>query len=487
MSEDISVNSVHDTNLPSQALTEATPELSEVARLDSFIQERAGEAIRGCEFQETPQLKEALKGYYHDHYYLAGAIGAVIEGRYDSKLFDTILADPELEAWEKTLGSKTPQSIKDREFLSPNASVAAYRLARMAVGMRAEASEDGHFNLLRQCGAAINESLFQETSLGITTIGEDEIGLVSQLANKVKAAAGGRNIWEAQTGRVSFSDGETVIRMIQDSKERFWADTRHAGQLEFHGSGDLGGINLHGMLSRNQQVKRTGNMRTQTVVNYGGGTMHSVVPHFSEFYGMGGYVMGDTGGTIVVPLIKIIDQAPFARDGEYAAMHLKETGTEVLIPQPTLVSATGRVGAGQADTVGKGGRDRVFFSSPDETSGKLPDDYEINIHDKTNKPATYIVDRTLPDHNPKRELSELGMGYGLPDRLVIEVGDDVEGSIRDLQEQYLESYAHRGIVVPLRRGVFAQALENMPVEQIKGRNNPKIYNRYIPGSGKGSA
>jgi hypothetical protein len=480
--------------LPKHGELEHGHELTEVERLDTFIHDRAGEALEAIEFEATPELNEAVKGFYHDHYYLAGAVSAVAEGRYDSELFTAIVNDPNTQDWEKQIGTLYPSHTQDREYSSPNARVAAYRLAKMAQeidGTKAHTTEEQvkeqRFNALRQCGVALNQTLFREVAVGITTISDTEILLASELAQKIKAETNGRKIWEVPADSVSFPDGDTVERLIKSDIETFWADTRHAGQLEFHGTGNLDGINLHGLMSRNQQVRKTGGMRAQTALNYGGDTMHSVVPHFSEFYGMGGYVMGESGGTIAVPLAKIINKAPYARDARYAMVLPKQDDTEEKVPMPTLTKPTGRVGAGKDDTFGKGGLDRVFFSSADETSDTLPDDYEIDLFDKSNKPATYIVDRTMTLHNPKRELHELGVGYGFPERLIVDPDTDVEVSIQKLQADYFEAYNHRGIVVPLRRGVFAQIFENLPVDQGKGRNKAKIYNRYTPGSKVGAA
>jgi len=53
-----------------------------------------------------------------------------------------------------------------------------------------------------------------------------------------------------------------------------------------------------------------------------------------------------------------------------------------------------------------------------------------------------------------------------------------------LQQEYFAAYNGRGVVVPLRRGVFAQTFENMDTDDKKGRPAPTKYNAYTPGTGK---
>jgi hypothetical protein len=291
-------------------------------------------------------------------------------------------------------------------------------------------------------------------------------------------------------------NGENVRHNIEAARKTFWADTRHAGQLLFTGTTQVGGINMHGLMSRNQQLRKTGVMNNSTALNFGGDTMHSVVPHFSEFYGLGQYASGEQGGTVVVPLIKIIEQAPYARDAQYGVVKLKDKDSDI-VPTPTITTPIGQSGAGRSDRAGLIGVDRVFFASADETSETLPDDYAISLFDKENKPGSYIVDRTQFDmYADEKALLGLGTGFGFPERIVIErpnkqgqltYDERVAATaevIKQVQQEYLEAYARYGVIIPLRRGVFAQAFENMDVQDVAGRRAPTIYNRYTPGTGK---
>lgn len=466
-------------------------ERTETEVLDEFIAERAKEAMRDCEFEPTNELEESIEGFYHDHFYLAGAIKAVTEGRFDSDLFKTIASDPRIKDWEKRVGREMPHGLEDYDEPNPNAITAAYRLALMAQeisGISGVAEDETlkikRFNALRQRGSALIDTLFHETSVGITTIGDSEVQLTKDLIDKVKEASGGGYISEKGITRQAFPTSEHVSDVVAATQKRFWDDTRHAGQLEFHGSMDIGGINVNGLMSRNQQVRKLGHMRAQTEVKMGTmrGTMHSVVPHFSEFYGGGGYAADARGGTFAIPLAKVINKAPYARDGLYGFLKPKTESVLDKIPILTLEHPTDSVGAGRADEIGMGGADRVFFASPDELSDKLPDDYVISLHDKSNIPATLIINRNLPGHDVSRELQGLGTGYGFPERLIIEKGEDASFAIRKLQEEYMREFAGYGIVVPLRRGVFAQVFEGVASNGGKGREPARVYNKYYEGS-----
>lgn len=456
-------------------------ERSESEVLDEFIAERAKEAMNDCEFQSTPELQESIEGFYHDHFYLAGAIKAIAEGRFDSELFEAILRDPRIKDWERGLGESAPVSE------IPNAITAAYRLARISqkiVGDQGQLSEEQmrerHVNALRHCGDALRITLFRETSVGISTIGDSEVVLAQELATQVRSAASEAGFDESSKGWHRLPDPDNFPYLIGKSQEAFWDDTRHAGQLLFHGTSDLGEIHNRGAMSRNQQVRETGRMNAQTTVSDDGGrTMHSVVPHFSEFYGGHQYAAGERGGTFAIPLVKIIEQAPYARDAKYGLLIPKTNGVLDRVPSATRQSV-GSSAAGEADEVGSRGPDRVFFASPDEESDTLPDDYVIKMNDKKGKPATYVVNDNYT--RSKMDVNNLGVGYGFAESLVIEEGQESEAPIRALQEEYQRQYASRGIVVPLRRGIFAQIFENHPVESEGRRRTASIYNRYTPGS-----
>jgi hypothetical protein len=96
----------------------------------------------------------------------------------------------------------------------------------------------------------------------------------------------------------------------------------------------------------------------------------------------------------------------------------------------------------------------------------------------------------------EKALLGLGTGFGFPERIVIErpnkqgqltYDERVAATaevIKQVQQEYLEAYARYGVIIPLRRGVFAQAFENMDVQDVAGRRAPTIYNRYTYGTGK---
>jgi hypothetical protein len=473
------------------ALQDAKAE-AEVRTLDEFISTRTREALRSSEFQETPELRESIAGFYEDHYYLAAAIRSVTEGDYEAGVFTRILDNPKIMLWEKNLGSKLLHEGDSGTMPSPNVVVASYRIAKMVEDftrtrtvLSPEQAKERQFNILKQCGVALNDMLFNETSVGITTIGETEVATAKELAASLQNLAGGRLINDVYNRRISFNSPQDVEGNIRRSIDTFWSDTRQAGQLEFHASPTMGSINQAGLMSRNQQVRTTGAMNAQTMVQIGtSGYMHSVVPHFSEFYGGGAYSQGEEGSSVAIPLINVIRVAPYARDAKYGLLVPKNDSVIERVPQPTALSPVDSINAGRSDRVGNQGPDRVFFASPDERSDKLPDDYIIQLHDKNKRPPAYIINRNLDDETGRRELRLLGLGYGAPERLIIEKGQSAEGSIKELQELYIRENAHYGIVVPMRRGVFAQNFENVNVDDKHGRSDANIYNKYSYGTEK---
>ncbi len=479
------------------SITETDSTLNTSEELSLSIKEWVDQALDSCEFEATPEIAGAIEGFYTDHLTLEAAITAVAKNDFTNTVFDKILELDGYEAWEKQLGlGQAFYKNANGEFdpsAAANAKTYALRIANFVRNSPAltEGSTPERLRVLRLCGTAM-EALFSESSVGVSTLQQADIDQVSLLAETLIMQAGTDVISDVNPTRIShFPTGKKVATDIREAQNTFWSDTRHAGQLLFHGSGDIGGINLHGLMSRNEQLRNTGKMNHGTQRN-GGDTMHSVVPHFSEFYGMGQYASGERGGTLAVPLIKVIKEAPYARDAKYAAVQLKDKNSKK-VPEPTLLKPIGSVSAGRDDRAGEIGFDRVFFASADETSDTLPDQYAVSLFDKFNKPATYIVDRTDYTAN-EAVLSGLGVGHGFPERAIIErtsdgimSNDDREVAsvevIKNLQQEYFNAYNKYGVVVPLRRGVFAQAFENMDYTKVNGRPYANIYNKYTYGTG----
>jgi hypothetical protein len=515
MSEDLLEHKeqIEDISSDNQEIGEATLRVlgvvqekqksSDAEQLEEKIKNKVEAAIKSCEFVSSPEINEAIKGFYTDHLRLKEAIKAVMEGDYSSDIFTQIAKADGYENWEKQLASKHPFYEHDGSYrpnIVPNAKIYSLQLAlyvNSIADSKQEITKEQRLRMLRLAGQSIN-GLFTESSVGVSTLGEEDINEAANLADGLIEQAGTDELFYfGPSNRGNFTKGSSLRYSIVSAQEAFWSDVRPAGSLVFHGSSDMGGINLRGLMSRNQQLRETGTMVNNTALNFNGDTMHSVVPHFSEFYSMGEYSHGEQGGTLAIPLIKIITEAPYARDAHYAAVKQKP-GSSHLITSPVMSRPTGYVGAGQPDYVDSQGQDRVFFSSADENGERLPDDYEISMFDKSNKPATYIILRG-PRHTAERELHNLGVGYGFPERMIIEFpeseGTDlseklkqqkeaVESQVKELQSQYLEAYKSYGIIVPLRRGVFAQTFENMPEKSLKGRPSPKIYNKYTYGTGR---
>jgi hypothetical protein len=480
---------------PSEASTDKTAEVrkevgpSVIEKLNENIDARSEQALKDIEFDSSePQVIEAVHGFFTDHLTLKTLLSEVVEGNYPAELVDQILDANDYEKWEIELGSQSAfyeNKGSYRPNSAPNAKVYSYRVAKFLKDNMPEdmgdVPDEKMLKTLKLCGVAV-KALYRESSIGVSAVNSEDTDIVAELADRIIDRAGTTELFKfGPSNRGNFNSGDDMKRVIEAAKQAFWDDTRHPGQLLFHGSMDIGAINLFGIQSRNEQVRQTGNMNNTTALAFGGDTMHSVVPHFSEFYGEGQYANGDKAGTLATPLIKVIREAPFARDAEYGIVKLK-VGSDAdtsKVPSPTMDMPTSISGAGEPDQVGRSGRDRVFFASADETGDVLPDAYSIDLFDKSNKPATYVV---MIGDAP--QLHDLGYGFGFPERLFLDGSDGTDQAIRDLQQEYFDAYNKDRVVVPLRRGIFAQEFENVPSGVSAGRKKAVIYNKYTPGTGK---
>jgi hypothetical protein len=457
------------------------PRQSEALIIPENLDRRISDAVESCEFQATPEVTEALSGYYTDHYALAGVIEKVCDGTLTDGESQAILS-----VEDGTLSSDKFESILRFGADIPSAESAVRLLAYISQKETIADPKDKqqvHESLLRSAGGMLRSVLFQEESLGITTIGESELSVVDMLYDKLLGSLDGTSAEVTADGRIRWDGGsevpnpESIKESIAKKKENFWSDCRQAGQLEFHNTGFLGGVSSDGgIMSRTEQFRRSGEMRYQTNADL---YMHSNVPHFSEVFSPSGYKSGsgpgngtrqplleqdDGRGTIATPLFRIIESAPFARDAEFATVSIKDAATLEKIPVPTRLE-NGIIGHG-VDYPGPGGDDRVFFASATERDGSVPDQYRI--------PVDHFGTLIFAGAEEIKESERYGIGEGFPARLFMEDPqnqDAVQGAIVKLQQDYLERY--RGfVVVPLRRGVFSYASENMPSNMRRGRDDP---------------
>lgn len=464
--------------------TDAEEAHEEVEELPPLLEKfdlkgRVQDAIRECEIQPSAEVQKALEGYYTDHYELIDILDHMLSDTPQDLDKLQEIVDREDAIVEKEELSKLLEVYEYLAFPTPPSAETASRLIAQAVLQREQAEteeqkEHAHQMLLRCASRCLDSVLFQETSLGITTLRDADLALIPVLHEKLMHSVQGnpqtrireRDEYSSfewfvnnRHQRVSVSTASYIRKQIEQKQSRFWEDCRMAGQLEFHSTGHMPLISRRGnkLLPRTEQFRRHGTMHVQTAAQE---AMHSVVPHFGERLDPNGYrnagyssdtdVQDKGSATIAIPLADIIRVAPFARDAEYAIVQAKDhQATSRKIPQPT--SSTTSIGSGENDFEGQHGPDRVFFASP--RTEDEPDSYEIKLgrtstllffgQDESNQDPTYGTGEGFPLH-----ISTKYPGY--PPELY------------ERQRQFLEDSMYAGkIVVPLRRGVFNFNAENM--------------------------
>ncbi len=443
------------------------------------LNKRIGEALASCEVETTPEVQEAIRGFYEDHYSFAEMIEKSIDGTLTleeceavlEKNVGTIITAEDIESY------KSPRSNgHSTDVELPSVNHAATLLAAIAKEQLANTDSERIEQLRKDAlihASLLMKHLFRENALPITTLKEDDSTIVGELFDKLAKTAtnefsdamldGDVLQWGSASVYASSESKQELITHIEKVKNEFWQDTRMAGQLLYHNTGHLDGIAISGgLMSRLQQQRELGEIRTTTPDANPNGIHHSVVPHFCEEYSPTAYKVG-TGesssftsrGTVAIPLVNVIEVAPFARDAQYTAVKVKNSETLDRVPVHNTV---GEPSSDAQDYPGSEGGDRVFFASPTQSGDTLPDEYVI----KLNGQRTPDVRNTLIFFGEKEIASspEYGLGERFADRLHIQNESQASELIRQLQEQYIQLNQGK-IVVPLRRGVFDFIPEGM--------------------------
>lgn len=455
------------------------------------LEVRIEDAIDGCEVLPSPEVYEALTGYYTDHYGLASTIEGAIDGTLDDEAIDKVLQEDNGVVPNRYFNEIIFQATEYGRLPKMPSAESALRLVAHAVRLERLAPEEAkaaaHNAVLRVVGGSLRSTLFQENSLGITTISDTEMDIIEGLSKKLAQAAeisgakvrldgeiewnGSSAIHDAPVRGEYMPGGSELVRRIVEKQESFWDDCRHAGQLEFHNTGFLGDVvNNGGLMPRTEQYRRMGSMNAQMMPERV--IMHSVVPHFSELFSLYGYKNEPTSreleagaervsGTVAIPLIRIFDVAPYARDAVYGVV--QPVNPELLDRVPVVEGMT-NLTVGNDDIPGKEGSDRVFFASPTEKSAQKPDAYKIDL-----TPDSILI---LVGSD------ETSVAYGIGEGMsgLLEIKDEAEAPVRisELQKSILERHWGK-ICVPLRRGVFDFIPENMPASDKSYRLDPE-YN-----------
>lgn len=454
------------------------------------LEQRVQSALEQLEIETTPEVIEAVEGYYRDHYALADTIDGALARTLDTESVESVLdADEGLPV--HVLQDQLREMSEYNRLAELPSARDALRLIAVAVKQETNAPEDqqasARENVLRAVQSALSEDVFQEQAIALTTIGSKErawmdaaydtlLKEVQSLGIEVSEKGNIEWPWPHKgiEGSAAFLTKTMVLDRLQREQDAFWDDVRFAGQLEFHNTPYMGDISVRGgIMPRTEQYRRFGAMKAVTSPERQ--QMHSVVPHFSEGYDPTGYKSdplasrrGDVEhnellkGTVAIPLAEVIRAAPFARDAQYATVRFSSDTPIDRIPLSTSIA---QIGAGQPDLMGRGGGDRVFFASPSAKGDVSPDQFSIPL-DKTSTLIFYGDEEIV--RSPL-----FGLGESMPSRLHIESIDSAADKISELQKQMLEKYDGR-IVVPLRRGIFDFHAENMHLNDVKHRIAPQF-------------
>ena len=420
--------------------TEAAPS----DQLESFsflnpeqLEARVETALNQIDFLPSAEVREAVKGFYGDHYQLAATIKAALQPGQPLEAPATDPQTPHLYRTHQKLLVEAQRNLQ----LHPDDLAAKAEFARQAM--------------------AGVEALFSESSLAITSLDQAEKDIRWQLANQVldkindlglvdligedwqtpatpkrfpkpqrvrlpncfqttwspatfKTQTQAEALAETTSQRSSPTQPATVAQACRDNQQfrvrsygidrqrletsleraeqDFWRDARSAAQLEFHGSAVAGEVMMDGLMSRNEQIRRRGDYSTTNIRAWGDKQHHSNAIHFSESLPRGEYTAArgrragepdyrHTPGTYGVPLADIVELAPFARNAQLATVTARRPAQVFeQIAQPQ--ASTARIGSGQVERLGSAPNSsatRLFFVNPNDNQEQAPDQYLIPV------------------------------------------------------------------------------------------------------------
>ncbi len=400
--------SVDDISMDNKAEHEkGNPELEEALRnLPEQLQSRVENAVDKCEFERSPEIEEAIKSYYADHYRSAMIIDHVVRGEaVDPSVL--VNEDVMLESFQLTESLEKIITEQDRS------------------------------KQLEKAHEFIGKKLFSEAAVGQTTVSEQEVGLALGLNEQLLQQAQSENVY------IHFPNtDERVKENIERGMKRFWEDSRAAGQLEFHNTpfaDEMAQANFK-LRSKPNQRKTDGDYRSVTADVKG----HSQSVHFSETFFTDSYKDVQAGnqvdhitigGTVAVPLAEIVKQLPYARGGEYGVMALKPGAEDksTVIEDANIFALDGHHNGGEVDDEpSKSGRDRTFYA--DKFSREKGEDYEINfgkaMGTSTGNTSSIIFLQRDIDHTHRKQFNEnlknvdarldFGAGEGYPEVKILD-------------------------------------------------------------------
>lgn len=475
------------------------------------IEKRTGEALHQGYFEVTPELEGNIRDFFTDNYALAGDI-------------ETILTEDlaNLSAAERMARSRELQTEVDNHFMDPanfnkhyesaliygNMPPAISHLIRPFLARlhqdRLANPEDEHLKLIEIMMLAKSvEGLFAEPSVAISTVGEQERSTVAKLAQKLSTKIEDSGYFDHNGGVINGLQAPRSINMyavrnpdtfINKAEETFWNDCRYAGQLLFHNSGDMPRSRHRGeLLPRRMQQVHNGEMHIQTAER-SGSSLHSPMIHWSEQFSADEYKgpAGSSGGTIAMPLWKIIHTAPYARDAHYGRLKVKADKADDFKEKVRLIDTTGNIGLGSFDYQGYVGTDRTFYSSPHDVEPDAPVEEAPDGHSFKLNRSDYAV---VIGEDEMYTAMQSGLGESFPTPFGIDVPSmpdrntwvfmsseerhtfqetrqkAIDDRIRELQHESAARWPDE-FVVPLRSGVMEFDIGDDG--RYEGRNSAKF-------------
>lgn len=459
------------------------------------VEQRCGEALHDLDFEYTPELLDNLREFYADQYNLAQDIEQTLDET--NNLLDHAELDQqktELQAIIDTSPIDTQvfemyyKSALEYGNMPPNIT----RLIRPFLArIRLDRLDDPNNERLKTVElmllAVSTEALFAEASVAVSSVGAEERNLVKELAGRVQQRMTESPNFSANGQVINPPDMRRSINTyfftnpevnIDKAQKVFWNDCRYAGQLLFHNSSDMPTTRQRAkLMPRRMQEHVNGEMRFGTAESVDG-HLHSPMIHWSEVYApdeyKGGGARSTDGGTIAMPLWKIIHAAPYGRDSHYGILRVKPDRLDQFTEKVRLIDTPGSIGSGDHDQQGMTGTDRTFYSSPHDVAPDAPieeapdghafeltnDDYAVILGDREagtamlsglgeGFPQLYSMDtQDFPDDASWNSLTTEQQNEFRERRNSL-----IRDGVRNLQHQ---SAAKRPaeFVVPLRSGIF---------------------------------
>ncbi len=267
---------------------------------------RVGSALETCDFIETPELREAMTGYFTEQYSTAAAVDSILTSDPSQMMpeektahmtqLDGLIGQHELP---ENFDAQFTELLDQGQFTDNKLMIKP-----LLVGVRAARLDNPDDAALQraelQLVASLTYNLFSEASVGVTTVSEEDKEMVVSLQARVKSTVDESNLFETDNSYrpkdLTLDEyGHTKNRFnrivedfrdpranIEEANELFWGNVRHAGQLLFHSTRSHGAVRGSGaILPRRMQQQRNGSMNAFNE-DFMNGKIWSPMVHWNE-------------------------------------------------------------------------------------------------------------------------------------------------------------------------------------------------------------